>query len=330
MGHITLVGNTPKWFEVQNSIIYAFHMPLFFAVSGFLFGYREWDSKPCGIIGRKIINLGIPYVIFDIAYVLLNVAVQDYVQTNTVVKLMDGIQFWRYPSAHYWFLYALILYFIIASILKGNMFLYAIGGVASAAFYILAPCFGLDDDTYYKMLGYYFAFAAAGWGGFLFSRIEMNPGVNNEGKAYIAAQETERMVFIAVLLIALEIGLVIWKTEMLDPNSICAGIADMAALVCGSAAFLSVIFCFWEIGGWKRILEFLGKRSWYIYLLHSYFLAAARALVKRAGVGLLFQVIIGLAAGIGLPIIISVIAKKVGLFDWIFYPGKQRNNKKGT
>ena len=51
LGHLTLINGV----GVYSEIIYLFHMPLFFAISGFLYGYKELKSirKPQDLIRKK-------------------------------------------------------------------------------------------------------------------------------------------------------------------------------------------------------------------------------------------------------------------------------------
>lgn len=70
LGHL-LVGPTPQgadWFFVMRTAIYAFHMPFFLFVSGFLFYYTGSDKKaqaaPLGFITKRAWRLLVPFVLF--------------------------------------------------------------------------------------------------------------------------------------------------------------------------------------------------------------------------------------------------------------------------
>lgn len=136
LGHITLVNETPNWYRFQHVMLDMFHMPLFFAASGFLFGAREWENDPKEIIGKKLVSLGIPYILFEILYIFINYLVQDYVQTNTRVKLSAITEMLWAPVAQYWFLWSLILFFVVAAVTKANKKLW-IAGIALAVFIFL-------------------------------------------------------------------------------------------------------------------------------------------------------------------------------------------------
>lgn len=99
-----------KWFDTT---IYYFHVPLFFICSGFLYqkfsrvnSIETWRKN----ISRKIIALGIPYIIFSLAtWILKNVfsgAVNE--QSNGLLKTL-----FFHPLSPYWFLYCLFFLFLI-------------------------------------------------------------------------------------------------------------------------------------------------------------------------------------------------------------------------
>lgn len=91
-GHIIWFGTTPKIFSVANDIIYLFHMPAFFALSGYLFGLKETNHKTAFIINKKIIQLGIPYLLFSILYFTMKFLLQNIVWVETNVSLNDFLQ----------------------------------------------------------------------------------------------------------------------------------------------------------------------------------------------------------------------------------------------
>lgn len=73
IGH-AIEGNMPTYFEYTHNFIYSFHMAVFFMASGFCF---KEDSVKDGksylrFIWKKVKSLYIPYVLFNVACLLLN------------------------------------------------------------------------------------------------------------------------------------------------------------------------------------------------------------------------------------------------------------------
>lgn len=99
--------------------ITAFHMFLFFAISGFLFKYSKLDAK---YLAKKAKNLMIPFVIWGIAVSKLVDIVGDIPSGNAfnfnikddIVKILTG----RYSGMGCWFLLALMLVFIYEFLIK--------------------------------------------------------------------------------------------------------------------------------------------------------------------------------------------------------------------
>lgn len=69
-GHtILMVGvtNTPGIYSALNTLIYSFHMPAFFIISGMLFNYEKWKSKTLSFyVVSKFKQVIIPYFFFEI------------------------------------------------------------------------------------------------------------------------------------------------------------------------------------------------------------------------------------------------------------------------
>lgn len=85
-------------------------MPVFFALSGFV--YRTINSKTDIIysIRTKFLNLGVPYVVFSIIYVVLQ---HFSTKVNTLYTGKDLLFIFANPIGYLWFLYALFLIFLV-------------------------------------------------------------------------------------------------------------------------------------------------------------------------------------------------------------------------
>lgn len=114
-------GNYDSISKISMAIIFTFIMPVFFALSGFL--YQSTDDFQVYIknIVKKAVNLFGPYIFFSIIYV----ALQHF--GNSVHDLYpwkDLIFIFEKPIGYLWFLYVLFFIFVfvgILDLLKINM-----------------------------------------------------------------------------------------------------------------------------------------------------------------------------------------------------------------
>ena len=102
-----------SFLEKFDFTIYLFHMPLFFMVSGYFYK-RNTEIKRIReyrvFVKKKIINLGVPYGVFSVVYIFLNMITSN---TNQSLNWLNLINIYKIPVAHFWFLYTLLLIFII-------------------------------------------------------------------------------------------------------------------------------------------------------------------------------------------------------------------------
>lgn len=71
---LVVVGHSTFTSDNIQMYIMAFHMPLFFIVSGMLLCYTDEEKKPLGVVIRKkAMTIMIPYVTFSIAYLIIDI-----------------------------------------------------------------------------------------------------------------------------------------------------------------------------------------------------------------------------------------------------------------
>jgi fucose 4-O-acetylase-like acetyltransferase len=97
-------------FQYVDSIIYSFHMPLFFFLSG-LFLVSSIRSKGFNnVFNSKIDTVFYPYVIWSLFQGGIEITLSNY--TNGNVTAGEVLSLFTSPRAQFWFLYALLLVFI--------------------------------------------------------------------------------------------------------------------------------------------------------------------------------------------------------------------------
>lgn len=126
VGHCSIPGGQPAFWSVSREIIYSFHMPLFFCISGWLYGLSGNLINTIGdywnFIGKKFNRLIVPYV--SITILLLSA---KYI-AGSFFTLQHPIthDFYKYiilnPSGGFatllWFIYALFMIFLLYPIFK--------------------------------------------------------------------------------------------------------------------------------------------------------------------------------------------------------------------
>jgi fucose 4-O-acetylase-like acetyltransferase len=102
-------------YQLSDSIVYSFHMPLFFFLSG-LFFYKSFSTKGATkLISSKVDTIFYPYIIWSMLQGGAEVFLSNY--TNGNVSLNEVLSLLWSPRAQFWFLYALFFIFVLSSIL---------------------------------------------------------------------------------------------------------------------------------------------------------------------------------------------------------------------
>ena len=88
------------------------------------------------------------------------------------------------------------------------------------------------------------------------------------------------------------------------------GLMDTTAIVCLFRKHVSIV-----------ALQRVGKYSLDIYLLHTFITAANRKLLFRCGIDWFVpNIVVNFTMGLCLPIIASIILKRLGIYKYIFKP----------
>ncbi|WP_173007707.1 acyltransferase family protein, partial [Lactobacillus helveticus] len=97
-----------------SDFLFFFVMPVFFAVSGYLFKRLNTVKGYLFFIRKKAINLLVPYVIFSIIYVMLQqVGGNNLAHKHAVDSLL---LIWYKPIGYLWFLYVLFFVFVLVGL----------------------------------------------------------------------------------------------------------------------------------------------------------------------------------------------------------------------
>jgi len=288
-------------------------MPAFFSISGFLFGLKEWGCSSLKIIRKKIVALGIPYIFFSYVYLGLKSFLQNFLIVNQKVEKQDFLKVFFFPELSvsvYWFLYVLILYFAIAAFTKKSFFASMFFSFLSLIYFIFwkAKILFIFNDCFNSFLGYFFCFTFAS---FL-------------GKRYLDFMQKKYFKIVFFI------------------SAFILSTSSLIAFFCfsGSHKFLHILFLtggislLFLLGALPSFLHasklfvLIGDFSWFIYLLHPYFLNLIRnILLKTTVISNFLYIMLNIIVGVFLPIFIAFVIEHFKYIDFVFYPTRYIKEK---
>lgn len=113
-------NNSPEYWRFIKKIIYLFHMPLFFFLSGFLFRYEKYPYLL--LINKKINRLLFPLIMIAILFLVIKYITGFFFQLDNPVNVESVYALFTDPVNSYmpllWFVYTLFLIFIIYPVFR--------------------------------------------------------------------------------------------------------------------------------------------------------------------------------------------------------------------
>ena len=270
-----------SWWIVMD-LIYTFHMPLFFAISGFLFARRP-TLDVSKFTKSSLIGVVIPYLVWGIIYVSVQNLFPGAANNPTrMSKLLDILYS---PIAHLWFLYVLFFvrigYFTVYKI--DRVYLFAALLVVSSAAYLVTTGFQFDAKKW--AMG--FAFYGLG--------------------AVLARSGFEAAVRPVYLRLCLAASVVLWFAFAFG---VLRGGLPLVVLAAAALAGVTMTLLISYLlpqsdSPPARALAFVGQASLAIYVAHTIFAAGTRAVLYKLGITEpFFNVFAGTFVGILLPAIL--------------------------
>jgi len=235
-------------YKLVDSIIYSFHMPLFFFLSG-LFFYSSF-SKRGGkqLVFSKVDTIFYPYLVWSIFQGSIEVFLSGYTNTGNI-SFSDVLALLWAPRAQFWFLYALFVIFVVSSAIYS-----VVPKRLSILVFLLAILLYLfpsvlPDLNFYHFLSRYFVFFSFGIIFMMYVKIE-----------YISTTFTFFVSLVAFVVCQ-------WLFhDYLSLNYKDKGIESLLL------AFISIIFmissAIYLSNKSYGYLVFIGKSSMAIYLMH--------------------------------------------------------------
>ncbi|WP_117233105.1 acyltransferase family protein [Vibrio maerlii] len=275
-------------FVFIDSLIYSFHMPLFFFLSG-LFIYDSLERKgKVSFLRSKLDTIFYPYLLWSILQGSIEVALSNY--TNGSVDFQAVFSFLWAPRAQFWFLYALFFISIISMLMIGNRTrLYVWSALCLGAYLTGQPdllnLHYVTDNMVFLMLGV------------VFSRLQSNTLPNY-----------------ATFISLLTFGVLYYLsgTAELDSN-ISINLSEFVLAISGITVVLSISQQLSKHS--HPVLEFIGRSSMAIYLMHILAGSGVRVLLAKILhiQDIYVHAFLGTVLGIILPLIGLIVIKKLAI-----------------
>lgn len=290
----------PVFFKTVDALIYAFHMPLFFFVSGYLFWGSVHARGYRAVLPGRLALLIWLYVIWSVGHGAVEVMLGRL--TNGSLQWADVFALWV-PRAHFWYLYALALLVLVTSAFAWIPKRYqALALFAFAAVSFTTP--GLGTGWYpLLMVDWHLIYFAAG---FMLAANRVN-GIRFRSHSMVL------YVFWVALAIA-------W-VSLVAPDGLLKLVAAVAGIFLTAVASLFLARRPLLV---SRALAFLGSIALPIYLAHILAGSGMRIVLhKGLGIELVWlHLVLGLVAGVLLPWAFWTISKRLGQ-GWLWsLPGR--------
>ena len=286
------------------NVIYLFHMPLFFCLSGIAFylAYcknKNNKNKNKRKMAAQIVNLLWIYILFSVLLWVMKFVFSGTV--NHEVSINDLYMIPLKPIGEYWYLYALLFFYLLGSVtsklqptlecgLFGITFLIS----CTTAFISYNGVFPL------KTILYYFVFFFLG---IILGKTELSGGIIENKKIVVAT------VILSIISVILTVILHVNVSKI-----------PFFATICGTITTLAIICIFRRTVKWN-MLQKIGAYSLDIYLLHTFITAASRKMLFKVGITSFYpNILINFIMAMCLPIVISFVLKKINVYFYIFKP----------
>ena len=300
----------PEYSQVLRNIyngIYMFHMALFFALSGMAYqiayipstGITDPDSRKR--IRKQIINLVLLYIIYSIANWALKQIFAGNV--NKPVSLTDLLLIFGKPIYLNWYFYVLIVFY--ALFMTDSIRNFIPMEAAFAFLFVVSLASGFVDTSGWFQIRRIMYYAVFFWLGMKF--------ISDPGFIVFRKPVTAICFVVSAVLAAIW-----WNREtMICDTPIVSTFVAFGIVLALIRVFSGVDF----LDRGKGLLNYLGKHSLEIYVIHSFLTAGNRVLLPKIGIhGFWLSVVCNLVISTGVSLLISGLFREIGIWDVFFRP----------
>lgn len=308
LGHVAngyLTAKQYKSFSGELTLlyngIYSFHMPLFFLLSGYVYAI-SYPRNPKKLL-VKTGDLALVYLIWSILFGGMKLVLSQFVSNK--VSVSDLLWIPLRAIDHFWYLYVLIFCYLLAYWLpRSKRGLYGAVAVGGCFLFCLVP---MPDYTIFRLLGYFVFFL-------LGSLLQQQEG-------YLEQLKKPYWILIHAA-VGILIAVMFRKTRTMSWKDV--GLLGPVMAYCLSAALIGLFAHAPRLA----FLEYLGRNSLGIYILHNFCIALCRALLPKIGIhSFAVSVVLSFVIATALPLLAVWVMKKIKLYRPLFSPASFLANR---
>lgn len=297
VGHVVggYTGNygMPQYQRIIDMIvdvIYTFHMPLFFMISGYVFGLKKYNwsmGNYVAYVNKKAKTLLIPYFLFSALQILIKLPLQGKIAS--VLSWKNILLLPIIPIDQFWFIYVLFFIFCLSGFMDWKVQHNSL--IMAIILFIVGKSLLLFGDTInewgtvlIRCLCYYIFFFI----GYKLCRMKI--------------RFTKKEWFILTIIF----GVSLIGNSLIPLNyEVVQLIVQVVVATSGSLSVIS--FCEgFETVAKSKLLQVIGSESMSIYIVHVLLCAIIRvALIKIGFTDLFISIAIGIVLSIMVPILMS-------------------------
>lgn len=308
LGHaMKQTGETNTVFQVLLSVIYSFHMPLFFVLSGFVsakvLSVHTWKDRKA-YIGNRAYRLLIPYFVVGVLYTPVKILLSRYAVKPFALSSLWRMLIGENPDVALWFVYILFWVSVLCAFLLTEKTLTIWLGIS-----FLCAVFAYTCDLSLRLPKYWFFFVLG-----LYIRVHYHE-IRGEKNSADGAEPKRRngiMWFVTALVVFLLANLVLYSKNW----TVLQIVTSLSGIV------LSLQLSVWisERNRENRLLHVLGSYSMDIYILSEPLNTVTKLLFWNIlHVNYVVCTVLCFAVGVVLPVPISkYIVRRVKLFRTAF------------
>lgn len=289
--------------EWLYSVIYTFHMPLFFFISGYV--AKKLVTKPVDkteLLKQRLFRLIIPYCVWAVIYLPMKIIMAEHVRFSSEYKWYSFF-LGNNPDGQLWFLYVLFIIsvFMILFVTSKNITAFTVLFIIGSIIAPLIPySIGFTSITLtfsLYQIGFFFL------GTLVAVKYDYNKITTN----------TTFFIISAIVLIAYSIVLWITKEEVWFLQAI---VALCAIYVC---LYLSSLIAKTKA---KAPFIYLGKKSMEIYMLHGPLLVIGRIILPKIIHNTYVYLLILSAISIAVSLVMAFIINKIKIARLLLFGSK--------
>lgn len=301
----------PRFFQLSDSFVYSFHMPLFFFLAG-LFAATSYERNGGrSFLLQKIKSLAYPYLLWS----LLQASVELFFSghSHRGWSLEQFLLIPVLPWAQFWFLYAILMMYLGFYVLK-TMQSYGIPVMMLVAVLLF---FKPIPSEYLGLAGFSTGFL------FFMAGVCLKPYLLDLEKMKGTALYSSALFFIFI------IAAYVVFSYCIAPIRLPGGVHPFYFIllaVPGIAACL-LLSIYLAQRSWLPVLKVLGKYSLQIYLMHMLVGVATRIILQKVFhvTNPLLHITLGVLVALAVPVLLAMFAAKFHV-PYLFAWDSGRNN----